>query len=279
MTSYEARTAIRVISLDTSIERRKAFTQMVGGTKLEWAFFPAYTSKMEPLQYDERAAVRRCGRPLSPLEIGCYASHFKVWEWLSHSDFDQAIILEDDVIVEWPYVEKLGITRLTDYGINLLRLYTYCPFRWKIAKYKFLSANTHLISLRGMVPGAAAYLLSKSAACTFVSNYSAIYTPLDWILARYWEHRIVNYCVFPFPVLHRDGPSTIGEQRYTQSQRVMYDSVAHISWRVRNRAERAYVDHCLIKRLPLGPTKASDTPFTPAGPMAGIAGAAQKELP
>jgi glycosyl transferase, family 25 len=270
MPSDQPRTAIKVISLDTSVDRRRAFTRTTGGINLDWGFFPAHAAIMEPLQYDDRAAVRRSGRPLSPTEIGCYASHFKLWEWLSNSNFDQAIILEDDVIVDWALIEKVTITRLSDYGIDLLRLHTYCPFRWTITKYKFFSVNDHLVRLIGMIPGAAAYVLSKAAAHNLVSNYSTISAPVDWILPRYWEHRIINYCVFPFPVIHRHGPSIIGERH--AARRAVSDSVARIGWRVRDRAERAYAEHFLIKRLPLGPTRDSGPPFISAEPTAAIAG-------
>jgi hypothetical protein len=50
-----------VITLDTSVDRRRAFTQMARDIKLDWAFFPAHTSLTEPLRYGERAAVRRSG--------------------------------------------------------------------------------------------------------------------------------------------------------------------------------------------------------------------------
>jgi glycosyl transferase, family 25 len=83
-----ATTSVRVISLERSVERRQAFKQMAGSTELDWAFFPAHTDITEPLQYDDRVAARRFGRSLSPAEIGCYASHFKVWEWLANSDYD-----------------------------------------------------------------------------------------------------------------------------------------------------------------------------------------------
>ena len=74
-----------------------------------------------------------------------------------------------------------------------------------------------------MIVGAVAYLLTKAAARTLVSNYSIVATPLDWVLSRYWEHRIVGYCMFPFPVIERHGPSTIGDERHAVSQRVVYD--------------------------------------------------------
>jgi len=259
--AHKPTSLIRVINLDASVDRRQAFKQMAGGTKLDWAFFPAYIGKTEPLQYDDRVAVRRWGRPLSPAEIGCYTSHFKLWEWLLNSDCDQAIIFEDDVIAEWSLIEKLAIIRFSDYGINLLRLHVPYPFHCRVVKYRLFSPNNHVVRIVGNIPGAAAYLLTKPAARILVANYSTVAAPLDWILARYWEHRIVGYCIFPFPVIERDGPSTIGDERHAVSHSAVSDRIARIGWRIRDRAERAYADHCLIKKCPLGPTKDSGPPL------------------
>jgi glycosyl transferase family 25 len=242
-------TAIRVISLDRSVDRRQAFTQMAHGTKLDWAFFPAHTGTTKPLQYDDR------------VEIGCYASHFKLWEWLANSDYDQAIIFEDDVIVDWPIIEQIAANAFYDYGIHLLRLHTSYPFHFMIVKYRLFSPNNHLVRIVGTALGAVAYLLTKAAARTLVSNYCIVAAPVDWILVRYCEHRIVNFCVFPFPVIERHGPSTIGDERHAMPQRALYDRIARIAWRIRDRAKRAYVERCLIKKYPLGATKDSGPPF------------------
>jgi glycosyl transferase family 25 len=234
---------------------------MAGGTKLDWAFFPAHTCTTEPLRYDDRFAIRRWGRSLSPSEIGCYASHFKLWEWLANSDYDQAIIFEDDAIVDWAVIEQIYINRFDDYGINLLRLHTLYPFHWRIVKYRIFSSQTHLVRTIGWAFGTTAYLITKTAARTLVSSYSIVAAPVDWVLGRYWEHRIIGYCMFPFPVIERLSPSTIGDERHAVSQRALYDRIARIGWRIRGRAERAYVERCLIKKYPLGPTKDSGPPF------------------
>ena len=172
MACHKARTSIRVITLDTSVARRRAFTQMARGIKLYWAFYPAHTSLTEPLRYRERAAVRRSGRPLSPAEIGCYTSHFKLWEWLSTSDFDQAIIFEDDVIVEWATIDNLAVIGFSDLGVHLLRLHTYSPFRCNVIKYKFFTDNNHLVRIIGMVPGGISFIKSRGAnACLELHRY------------------------------------------------------------------------------------------------------------
>ena len=259
-------TAIRVISLERSVDRRQAFTEMAHGTELDWAFFPAQTGSTKPLQYDDRVAARRFGRPLSHSEIGCYASHFKLWEWLATSDYHQAIIFEDDVIVDWPAIEQMVRIRFADYGINLLRLYISYPFHWKVVEYKFFSPNFHLIRTVGLALGAVGYLLTKAAAQTLVSNYANMASPADWVIARYWEHRMPSYCIFPFPVIERGVPSTIGEERYVTPRRPVYDRIARIGWRISDRAERAYVERCLIKKRPVGLTKGLRPPFLELSP-------------
>jgi glycosyl transferase, family 25 len=262
-------TPIRVISLDRSVDRRQAFMQMAGNNKSEWDFFSAYTGLTEPLQYDERIATRRCGRPLSPSELGTYASHFKLWEWLANSNYEQIIIFEDDVIVDWAFIELLSVTKFNSYGIHLLRLHLLYPSHWKIVKYRLFSPNSHLIRIVGNVLGAAGYLLTRAAACVLVSNYSTVAAPLDWVLARYWEHGLIGYCAFPFPIIERRGPSTIGDERHAVSERTVYDRIARIGWRIRGRAERAFVERCVIKRYPLGPTKDSGPPFIHCSPPQG----------
>lgn len=254
-------TAIRVINLVNSVDRREAFKKLANSSKLDWAFFPACTGLAEPLAYDERIATRRCGRPLTPAEIGCYASHFKIWEWLANSNSDQAIIFEDDVVVDWWVIEQLAVNRLADYGIDLLRLYITHPFHWKIVKYRLLSPHLHLVRPLGMAFGGPAYLLTKEAARVLVSKYHVAAAPVDWVLGRYWEHRLPTYCMFPFPAIARHGPSTIGDERHAVPKRALYDRVMRIGWRIRDRAERTYVERCLMKKYPLGLTQDSGAAF------------------
>jgi glycosyl transferase, family 25 len=261
MTASHPTTAIRVINLAGSADRRAAFTEMAGDTKLDWAFFPACTGLVEPLTYDARVATRRCGRPLSPAELACYASHFKIWEWLGISDYDQAIIFEDDVLVAWPVIEQIAAHRFADHGVDLLRLFITHPFAWQIAKYRLLSPHHHLVRPVGMQFGGQAYLLTRAAARRLVSNYSVAAAPLDWVLGRYWEHHLATYCMFPFPVIERHNPSTIGEGRNAVPKRGLYDRIARMAWRIRDRAERAYVECCLMQRYPLGPTADEGPPF------------------
>jgi glycosyl transferase family 25 len=246
-------TAIRVISLGDSTDRRAEFSRHASGLDLDWSFFCAYKGVVSPLRYNDRAATRRCGRPLSPPEIGCYVSHFKCWEWLTNSEYDQAIILEDDVIVDWRAITQLVQFNLSAHGIDLLRLYATHPIKCKIVMFRFLSPNCHLVRTRGMHLGIQGYILTKAGARRLVENYTNITAPVDWVVTRYWEHKLEAYSLFPFPVIEQYVPSTIGP-RHSVTEAPLLERAIRFCWRIRDRVKRACFDRWTAKRWPLGPT-------------------------
>src|SRR3546814_10878238 len=67
---------------------------------------------------DEAAIRRNKGRAMSKGEIGCYASHFSIWRDMIERGVRQAIVLEDDTVVDWAYLEPLARTDLHAEGID-----------------------------------------------------------------------------------------------------------------------------------------------------------------
>ena len=247
------KTAILVISLDTSTQRRAEFSESASGVDLDWFFFSAHNSIVFPLSYNDRDAIRHCGRALFPAELACYASHFKCWEWLANSKFDQALILEDDVIVDWSAITKLVQFNLSAHPIELLRLYATHPIKCKIVMYRFLSAHCHLVRTEGWHLGAQGYMLTKAGACRLAEKYANITIPLDWVLMRYWEHGLGNFLLFPFPIIEKNIPSTIGP-RASVTEAPLVDRAMRFFWRMRDRVEREWFDHLTAERWPLGPS-------------------------
>jgi glycosyl transferase, family 25 len=246
-------TAIRVISLEDSTERRADISHQVSGLDLSWSFFSAHRGVVPPLRYNDRDATRRFGRVLIPPEIGAYVSHFKCWEWLANSEYNQALILEDDVMVDWRAISQLTLCNLADLGIALLRLFATHPIECKIVRYRFLSPHCHLVRTQGMYLGMQGYILTKSGSQRLVSKYSEITSPIDWVLTRYWEHGLDNYSLFPFPVIERYVPSTIGP-RAPVAKIPLFDRAIRVCWRIRDRVKREFVDRWTATRWPLGPT-------------------------
>jgi glycosyl transferase, family 25 len=246
-------TAVKVISLEDSEQRRAEFTWQAMGVDVEWSFFPAHKSIVPPLEYSEKAANRRFGRALSPAEIGCYTSHFKCWEWLVHSEYDQAIIFEDDVMIDWKVIKVLSECDLSGYGIKFLRLFVTHTVNWKVVMFRFLSPHYHLIRTSGVCFGTQGYVLNKEAARLLVSNYAQVTFPADWVLTRYWDHKLINYALFPFPVIERHFPSTIGDQRNDAKKTPACHQVFWYVGRIRDRVKRELFDRT-VERWPLGCT-------------------------
>jgi glycosyl transferase family 25 len=247
-------TAIRVISLEESTDRRSEFSQQVFPSDLDWSFFSAYKSIVSPLGYNDRGAIRGCGRALLLPEIGCYVSHFKCWEWLANSEYNQVIILEDDTIADWRAIAQLSLINLSSYKIDLLRLFATHPIECNIVMYRFLAPNCHLVRTTGWCLGTQGYMLTKAGARRLVEKYYHIRIPVDFVLMRYWEHRLGSYSLFPFPIIERHASnSTIGE-RAPVTHAAFLDRAIRFSWRIRDRVRREYFDRWTAERWPLGPT-------------------------
>jgi glycosyl transferase, family 25 len=247
------KTAIRVISLEDSTARRVEFARQACEFSIDWSFFSAHRGIVSPLRYKDREAIRKCGRALFAAEIGAYVSHFKCWEWLANSEYNQAIILEDDVIVDWRAIDELSKFDLSRHRIDLIRFFSTHPIKCKVVMYRFLSPHCHLVRTMGWYLGMQGYILTKAGARCLTERYSNITAPVDWVLTRYWEHRLGSYSLFPFPVIEQHVPSTIGA-RSSASEAPFFDRVTRFWRRLRDRMEREYFDRLTAERWPLGPT-------------------------
>ncbi|KQP43199.1 glycosyltransferase family 25 protein [Pseudorhodoferax sp. Leaf274] len=245
------KTAIRVISMESATKRRTEFGEAANGCGLDWAFFPALRQAEAPLRYDMQLAVSRFGRPLKPGEIGCYASHYALWGWFLASDYDQLVVLEDDTVVDWPAIAPLCRHDLSSHGIDILKLFSTHPLNARVAKYKLLSDHSHLLSVRGLTLGTQAYLLTRTGATALHRSCNVLCMPVDWAMSRYWDYGVRNYCLFPFPVLERHGPSTIGHSAQEEFLPTARQRAARLSWKIRERAARASSD-LFCSRHPFG---------------------------
>jgi glycosyl transferase family 25 len=208
------KTAIYVISLTTSAERRESFARHYAAAHVAvpWSFFDAHTTKSAELCYTEKNAFVAKGRALYPRELACYSSHYSTWIKMLREDVDQVLIIEDDVVMDWEFVRILSAQNLSTLGINYLKL-----FSKNITPFKVLSYDFHrrcLIDCRGFAHGMQAYMLTKLGASRFLEVCKTVRLPIDDEMDRSWSHGIPNLSVFPFPAFELHGTSTIGTVRY-----------------------------------------------------------------
>lgn len=227
--------AIRVISLPSATERRAAFANATGGAGVSWEFFDARTNISDALQYDAGGARRAHGRTLTAGELGTYASHLAVWKWLLDSEFDQAIVFEDDIVADWPFIEQLATLDFSAMGIDYLRLFTKIPARFRKLRCPFLDRYHHLIRITSFALGTQAYLITRDGAKRLLKHATRVNCPIDTYMDKYWRHGVPNLALYPFPVFERFGASTIGETRFEKKSIPVSDRMALFSHRFKER--------------------------------------------
>ena len=212
--SRNLRTNVYVINLERSTNRRSQFEAHASACKSNtpWVYHKAHTELSSDLDYNPRDALIAKGRALYPAELGVYSSHHSVWKRFLNDGADQALILEDDVVIDWEFVEELTRINLTNMSLKYLKL-----FNKNITPYRLVSEDfcrRTLIDCRGFPHGMQAYMVTRDGAAHFVDFCRQVRRPIDDELDRSWAHGIPNVAVFPFPAFERHGPSTIGTTRY-----------------------------------------------------------------
>ena len=249
------KTSIQVISLPESVERQRAFAADPRAGLVPWAFFPALRRPEPPLHYDEPLTIAHFGRPLKAGELVAYASHYASWVQFLASQDDQLVVFEDDVVVDWEIVRILAATDLAAHGIHSLHLFATQPIKFRIARYKFLSDHSHLLRVKGLMLGCQAYLLTRQAVQALVRDAAVIDAPIDWVTSRYWRLAGPNYCLYPFPLFERHGPSTIAHAQDLGFVPSAADRLRRLAWRAQCFVQREWADRVSMKDAGWGPVR------------------------
>lgn len=254
-------TTVRVISLANS-GRREEFSRAAADASLPWEFFDGYEQIAQPLRYSPEDAVRYFGRPLTPGEIGCYTSHFKLWGDFLRSSSQQLVVMEEDVIADWKAVERLAREDLAWRDIHILRLFSTHPFPFDFCVYRFLSPHAHLVRVRGLILGTQAYIVTRRGAEALLKAATQVVRPIDWEMSRYWAYGVTNYCLSPYPVLERYGVSGIGQAGRELALEKKASRVAiRFLYRLRDRLARERFNRWQMKSSPFGEAHDSGPAF------------------
>ena len=95
---------IYVISLETAIERKNHMVAQFTSLNINnYDFFDAINGKDERNahlfnKYNDSKRMIRKGKPLNKSELGCFASHYLLWEKCIEQN-ESFFVLEDDLIV------------------------------------------------------------------------------------------------------------------------------------------------------------------------------------
>jgi glycosyl transferase family 25 len=154
--------------------------------------------------YSERLNERQYHKPLSPGEIGCYASHLAAWQRLLRSGDSSMAVFEDDIEID------PDLPRVLD-AVSGLRL----PFdivkligrpNEKVRARRPLQGSRDLIAYRRVPSLTGAYVITAEGAGKLLAHRCPFGRPIDVDMRHWWECGLEVLGVHPYPV--RGAPSS-----------------------------------------------------------------------
>lgn len=204
---------IFVVSLERSVKRRDRITEMLSNKNIDFEFFNAVDGREEKHQffdnYNNSKRLKRKGYSLSPGEMGCFTSHYLLWEKCVELN-QPIVILEDDVVVHDNFKEIINdiITESERYG--LIRLVSSLSDDLIITSEIF--SNFRIVGYKKPVLGTQGYVISPESAKKLIEASKEWYEPVDDFIDNEWRHKAGVYCALPSCITHIDEESDIGDR-------------------------------------------------------------------
>lgn len=190
-------TKIFVINLASSIERRVNIIHQFNALSLPFEFFSAIDGRISPSHpllkhYNDELSQTYRAKTLSPGQLGCYASHFLLWERCV--ELNQAIIIiEDDALLfEEPFLNFIQEIPELPKDIECVRLFK--NKRRKFSSYTVLERSSTCIKkfTKGHM-STTGYYLTPSAAKKLLQHSIEWYMAVDIFMDRFWVHGVECY--------------------------------------------------------------------------------------
>jgi len=212
---------IFVISLTTCAERRKRIAVRLEELGLSFEFVDAVDLRGTEISrhpaYDSARRRLFFGRDLMPGELGCLLSHRKVYELIASRGISNALVLEDDAMLEDDLPEVLEALIHSRVAWDLVRfLDKQKVYRKKCRHIGMIDVIHELARLPTNSGGAYGYLLNQRAAMRLVKLMERNWLQNDVLHSRAWMTGLNVFIVRPSPVTHpvEDDDSMIGSERF-----------------------------------------------------------------
>lgn len=208
-----------LINLDRSPDRLEKMKTEFSKAHLDFERISAVDART--LDETSYRVDNRYDRDLMPGEIGCYLSHIKTLQSFLKTDYEFALIIEDDAILPENLTEKLN-KALNQYATlkkkhqwDVLKLNS----RKRYIKIQDLD-ETHFLGASGTsIPiTTIAAVWTRTAAEKFLkvaieNGKAVIKRPIDCDLQHPWEYDLLIYSLLPSLITNSGDESIINENR------------------------------------------------------------------
>jgi glycosyl transferase, family 25 len=194
---------VSVISLELSTGRRDTMRAQLQSLGVPYEFIRATDGiRGEHLgitNYSDSYCLQAWRRPLTPGEVGCFASHYRLWQRCVEKN-EPMIVMEDDVELGKRFADAVAIAAEMAGRIGFLRLAGInVPVHRKLP-VNGIAEHWELVRfLRGPL-GTQCYAIAPHAAARFIQCSEKWTLPVDNYIDRFWEHGVESIGLLPFPV-------------------------------------------------------------------------------
>ena len=191
------------INLDRSTERRKNMENILKYIKISNIRISASDGKI--LSYDKiYNRFRNINDEQSKIEYACLLSHFDTIKTFMNSHYNNALILEDDITLEY----------LKFWNKTLCEIIQKAPYDWEIIMLNYVSQkklkDLYTLNLNGQISCCQAYIINKKGANKLMNqlylkddiytlNKSYKYTADDYIFSCLKTY-VYKYPYFTYPI-------------------------------------------------------------------------------
>lgn len=187
-----------VINLDSSSKRWAEVSSQATFAGMQIDRIPGVDGSAIPAAqrsgFNEKEFLRRNGRQMLPGEYGCYRAHMRALEAFLSSNFENAIIMEDDVELRQDFTLRAAAILKAVPSAEVVKLLNH---RSKWCRTVAISEYGDSIGrcLHGPQGSAACYLVTREGARKLLESANNIEFPYDMTLERGWKTGVNIYTV------------------------------------------------------------------------------------
>ncbi|HEX7385666.1 MAG TPA: glycosyltransferase family 25 protein [Castellaniella sp.] len=196
---------IRVISLASRPDRRAQIASQLGRLELaDYRFLDAVNGKAQPdhplfAHYDPvaRRRIKGRGRDLMPSQLGCFASHYLLWQECV-SSAQPMIVLEDDAILgeNFNALRRCAGELAARWPLVWLNEYDKAGKQDAYVQVEHVASFDLVRKLKGH-SCTVAYLINPVGAARLLAYCASWIYPVDDTMFRFYAHGVGNYAVHP----------------------------------------------------------------------------------
>lgn len=200
-------TPIFVINLEKSENRKIFMDKQLSKLSNNVVFFPAINGKDNPnfylfKKYNEKKRFYRKGNLMNLSQLGCFASHYLLWEKCIELNRG-IIILEDDAIIHQNFSEIYQFTSSKENIFEFFWLSSPAPARRSQKGkeiYTIPNTKNKIVKYFKGWGNTTGYFITPKAAKKLLAYCQEWIYEVDISMERYWENKIDYVALTPFCV-------------------------------------------------------------------------------